>query len=180
MSAPASSGTTTGPAFALARLNASGVLAVALYGSALLLDGTRAMTGALNMGSQKVTSLANGTDSGDAVNKGQLDAAVGVSGAYNSGAAYTVDTTLTGASKIAIGDATSGNVVFTLPSGSDAHSPQIIKRIDATYASGNTVSYVRAGSDKIDGGTAGGTLYADKEFVKLEWSGSTNGWIVTA
>lgn len=31
------------------------------------------MTGALNMGNHKVSGVANGTDSGDAVNKGQLD-----------------------------------------------------------------------------------------------------------
>lgn len=37
-------------------------------------DGSKTMTGALAMGSQKVTGLANGTVSTDAVNKGQLDA----------------------------------------------------------------------------------------------------------
>ncbi len=31
------------------------------------------MTGALNMGNHKVSGVANGTNSGDAVNKGQLD-----------------------------------------------------------------------------------------------------------
>lgn len=31
------------------------------------------MSGALNMGNHKVSGVANGTDSGDAVNKGQLD-----------------------------------------------------------------------------------------------------------
>lgn len=36
-------------------------------------DGSLAMTGNLNMGSQKIVSLANGTASSDAVNKGQLD-----------------------------------------------------------------------------------------------------------
>lgn len=35
-------------------------------------DGTAAMTGALNMGSQKITNLANGTANGDAVNYLQL------------------------------------------------------------------------------------------------------------
>lgn len=44
--------------------------------SYLLLDGTRAMTGALQMGSQKITGLAAGTDSTDAVTKAQLDAAI--------------------------------------------------------------------------------------------------------
>lgn len=34
------------------------------------------MTGAINMGSNKITSLANGTDSGDAVNYGQLNSAI--------------------------------------------------------------------------------------------------------
>jgi hypothetical protein len=37
-------------------------------------DGSRTMTGAMNMGSFKIESLANGTVSGDAINKGQLDA----------------------------------------------------------------------------------------------------------
>lgn len=37
-------------------------------------DGSRTMTGAMNMGSFKIGSLANGTVSGDAINKGQLDA----------------------------------------------------------------------------------------------------------
>lgn len=39
-------------------------------------DGTVAMTGSLNMGSQAITNVATGNNSGDAVNKGQLDAAI--------------------------------------------------------------------------------------------------------
>lgn len=39
-------------------------------------DGTVAMTGNLNMGSQAITNVATGSNSGDAVNKGQLDAAI--------------------------------------------------------------------------------------------------------
>lgn len=42
----------------------------------LKLDGSRSMTGAMNMGSFKISSLADGTVSGDAVNLGQLDAEV--------------------------------------------------------------------------------------------------------
>lgn len=41
-----------------------------------LADGTRAFTGDQSMGSNKLTNLADGTASSDAVNKGQLDAAV--------------------------------------------------------------------------------------------------------
>ena len=40
----------------------------------ILVDGTRAFTGAQSMGSNKITSLADGTASSDGVNKGQLDA----------------------------------------------------------------------------------------------------------
>jgi len=43
-------------------------------------DGTAAMLAALNMGSQKITNLANGTDNGDAVNKSQLDAKALITG----------------------------------------------------------------------------------------------------
>lgn len=46
-------------------------VAVTAGGLLALSGGT--MTGALNMGSQKITSLASGTASGDAVNRGQLD-----------------------------------------------------------------------------------------------------------
>lgn len=42
----------------------------------IIADGTHAFTGDQSMGSHKLTNLANGTASGDAVNKGQLDAAV--------------------------------------------------------------------------------------------------------
>lgn len=49
-------------------------VAVAAGGLLPLSGGT--MTGILNMGAQKITSLANGTASGDAVNKGQVDAHV--------------------------------------------------------------------------------------------------------
>lgn len=37
-------------------------------------------SGAINMGSQQITNLANGTSSGDAVNKGQLDIMVPIGG----------------------------------------------------------------------------------------------------
>lgn len=49
-------------------------VAVAAGGLLPLSGGT--MTGPINMGSQKVTSLASGTASADAVNKGQVDAHV--------------------------------------------------------------------------------------------------------
>lgn len=42
----------------------------------ILVDGTRAFTGPQSMGSNKITSLADGTAGSDAVNKSQLDAAV--------------------------------------------------------------------------------------------------------
>lgn len=41
-----------------------------------LADGTRAFTGDQSMGSNKLTSLADGTATSDAINKGQLDAAI--------------------------------------------------------------------------------------------------------
>jgi hypothetical protein len=41
-----------------------------------LADGTRAFTGNQSMGSNKLTSLADGVDANDAINKGQLDAQV--------------------------------------------------------------------------------------------------------
>ena len=43
--------------------------------SCMLRDGSMAMEGALDMANFKITNLANGTASSDAVNKGQLDSA---------------------------------------------------------------------------------------------------------
>ena len=43
-------------------------------------DGTAKMLGAIDMDSHKITNLANGTDSGDAVNKSQLDAKALITG----------------------------------------------------------------------------------------------------
>lgn len=39
-------------------------------------NGSVAMTGNLNMGNQTITNVATGSNSGDAINKGQLDAAI--------------------------------------------------------------------------------------------------------
>jgi len=58
-----------------AKINSSFTEANKIINNELVeVDGSNAMTGALNMGSQKITSLAEGTLSTDAVNKGQLDA----------------------------------------------------------------------------------------------------------
>ena len=43
----------------------------------LLLDGSQAMTGNLNMGNQRITNLANGTNDNDAVTVGQVPSLVG-------------------------------------------------------------------------------------------------------
>jgi hypothetical protein len=53
----------------------SGVITVASYapGDLILRDGSVPFTADQSMGSNKLTSLANGSNAGDAVNKGQLD-----------------------------------------------------------------------------------------------------------
>lgn len=52
------------------------------------------MSGAIAMGSSKITGLANGTDSADAVNKSQLDTKLNTSGGTITGS-LTIDTNLT-------------------------------------------------------------------------------------
>lgn len=51
----------------------------------LRLDGTTPMGANLPMGNNKITGMANGTDSGDAVNKGQLDLYLPLAGGTMSG-----------------------------------------------------------------------------------------------
>lgn len=59
------------------------------------------MTGNLNMGSNKITSLANGTNATDGVNKAQLDAAIaGLTWKQPVKAASTGDLTLSGAQTV--------------------------------------------------------------------------------
>jgi hypothetical protein len=53
-------------------VQASGILSTDLF----LADGSVSATGAFNLNSNKITNLANGTASGDAVNYGQLEAAI--------------------------------------------------------------------------------------------------------
>ena len=48
--------------------------------NALLRSGSSAMTGALNMASHKIQNVTDGSASGDAVNRGQLDTCVKLSG----------------------------------------------------------------------------------------------------
>ena len=61
-------------------------------------DGTAKMLGAIDMDSHKITNLANGTDSGDAVNKSQLDAKAPVAG--NSSQEFAVAQATTGNSAV--------------------------------------------------------------------------------
>lgn len=66
-----SSSTDFDAAFAAILMSEVTGLATALNNRLLLAGGT--MTGPINMGSNKITSLDDGTSAGDAVNKGQLD-----------------------------------------------------------------------------------------------------------
>ena len=74
-----------------------GDIANALTGS-LATDGQTTATGNLQMGNNKIVNVANGSDSGDAVNYGQLVAIAGGAGKViqavvgTSGAAYTTST----------------------------------------------------------------------------------------
>ncbi len=61
-------------------------------------DGTAKMLGAIDMDSHKITNLANGTDSGDAVNKSQLDAKALTAG--NAAQEFAVATATTGNSAV--------------------------------------------------------------------------------
>lgn len=68
-------------------------------------DGSIAMTGSFDAGSQKVINLATGTNSGDAVNKGQLDSAIaaatsGLDVKASVKAASTANLTLSGAQTV--------------------------------------------------------------------------------
>ncbi len=61
-------------------------------------DGTAKMLGAIDMDSHKITNLTNGTDSGDAVNKSQLDAKALITG--SAAQEFAVATATTGNSAV--------------------------------------------------------------------------------
>lgn len=62
---------------ALDAISALGTRVTAIEGAYVKKDGSVAFTGNIDAGSNKLVNLANGTDANDAVNKGQLDAAIG-------------------------------------------------------------------------------------------------------
>lgn len=68
----------------------------------ILANGSIAMTGALNAGSQKITSLAAGTAAGDAVNKTQLDAVASAVGGVFGNRTLAAAANLTGRDSVTL------------------------------------------------------------------------------
>ena len=101
----------------------------------LLTDGTRALTGNISAGSHKITSLADGNVATDAVNKGQLDAAIaGATGGHaiksQGGASLTQRATLNFAAPFQASDnggATRTDVDLLLDGGSLSKSASGLK-----------------------------------------------------
>jgi hypothetical protein len=89
---------------ALDAISALGTRVTAIEGAYVPKDGSVAFTGNIDAGSNKLVNVSNGTDANDAINKGQLDAAIGslanafkyigtVAGGADAGSAFDMTTT---------------------------------------------------------------------------------------
>ena len=107
-------------------------------------DGSNAMTGALAMGSNKITGLANATTSGDAVHKGQLDAYIHEDGSN----------AMTGA--LAMGSNKITGLANATTSGDAVHKGQLDAYIHEDGSNAMTGA-LSMGDNKITGLAAGDT-----------------------
>jgi len=156
-----------------------GDIANALTGS-LATDGQTTATGNLQMGNNKIVNVANGTDSGDAVNYGQL-LALGATGKIvqivtaTTGTAYTTSTSYV----------TTGHTATITPTSS---SNKILIFISAlleqtnVYASGGTadVAIYKNGNNLVSGavwqmiGSNSGSLYGSFSSTYLDSPATTS------
>jgi len=123
-------------------------------------DGTRAFTGDQSMGSNKLTSLADGTISSDAINLGQLTSAingfdwkdsvrVATTGNITLSGEQTVDGVSTSADRVLVKNQTSGEENGLYVSASGAWSRSEDANTDAEVTSGLTVA-VEEGTTQAD------------------------------
>lgn len=145
----------TNDAARMADITASNLMSIlsASLTAAYLPKSGGTMSGAIAMGSQKITALANGTVSGDAINYGQLTAQSGANITSGTVAAARLGV-MTGATSVANG---ASGAVPTPIIGDQAK----FLRGDGTFAAPNTVSsgYI-IGQEQQTSGTNGGTLTA--------------------
>jgi hypothetical protein len=84
--------------------------------SVVHVDGTKAMTSALDAGSNKVINLATGTNGNDAVNKTQMDAAIAAIDVSTSGG-VSVQSSTTSSVSLTTSDQAIFSVTFTAETG---------------------------------------------------------------
>jgi len=154
-------------------------------------DGQTPITGALQMGSNKITALANGTVSTDAINLGQLTTAISGFGTIATQNANNVaitggaiDGTTIGTTTRASGKfttlAANGNVDFTstgyilIPSGTTAQRPvsPVVGEMRYNTTTNQFEGYANGTWGQLGGGATGGG--GDQVFVEIGVTVTTN------
>ena len=191
---PTASGTVIVTSPNIFTLGSNGVLqgeSIALSGG-LTYDGTTlnsphlqltggTMSGAVAMGSNKITGLADGTASGDAVNKSQLDALVDsapgalntlneLAAALGNDASFSTNVTNSIATKLPLAGGTlSGSVIFN----------DNVKGIFGTSSDGLEIYHDGSSSKIVDQGTGRLTIETNGDSIRLTKGTSENMAIFT-
>lgn len=134
------------------------------------LDQMAAPTGSVSLNSQKITGLADGTSAGDAVNKGQLDAAQqGLDVKASVRAATTADITIS----------TALNDGDTLDGVTLANGDRVLVK-NQTTKSENGIYVVAASPARADDANAAGELSGGTfVFVEEGTANADTGWVIT-
>lgn len=155
------------------------------FENCILRDGTGKPTSSISWNGQKITNLANGTNSTDAVNKSQLDSAVAVAATEEQqgtvelstqaeALAGTDDTTAMTPAKVkAVFDTLTTSTRFCANSGHVASNgtPSILSRTQTTTATFSNVSE----SYPLVCTTAAGTSFTITSISSIDISGYANG-----
>ncbi|MEK7388203.1 MAG: hypothetical protein AAB036_00745 [Elusimicrobiota bacterium] len=117
--------------------------------TAVVLDGSNAMTGDLNMGAKKISNLAAPAAASDAATRGYVDAArpILTTTTYQTG-----NYTMTGAESVIFIDATAGSLTINLPAAGAGTIGRIFTFIRKDTVSANTVTFDPGANSIIDVG----------------------------
>ena len=140
------------------------------------------MSGNLNMGSQKVTSVGNATASGDALNKGQFDAHTGASTGVHgvSGAVVGTSDTQTLSNKTLSSPSLTGTMTGGTVSGATVTNGTLGSDLNANDFKVTTLATPTDNRDAAtkqyaDARETAAKSYADSTFIPLAQKGAVNG-----
>jgi hypothetical protein len=145
----------------------------------LLRDGSNAATDDLDLGSHKITLLADGVADTDAANKGQMDAAIAAM--FSTFGASVALAANAAAARAILTPFESGTVMLfvqtSAPTGwtkSTTHNNKALRIVSGTASSGGSVDFTTAFASKAVAGTVGNTILTVAQIPGHDHGGSTS------